>query len=101
MPIQFVGKPQNGEIWVEMEKRQFKDWPRTSLFAIIDSTFSYFIQPQAYFKECRYRYVVENGKWLDVEPAISGLPGAGQAVGTAVSAVVAASVGVAIASSKY
>ena len=25
MPIQFVGKPQNREIWVEMEKRQFKD----------------------------------------------------------------------------
>ena len=45
--------------------------------------------------------MVENGKWLDVEPAISWLPGAGEAVGTAVSAVVAASVGVAIASSKY
>ena len=45
--------------------------------------------------------MVENGKWLDVEPANSGLPGAGKAVGTAVSAVVAASVGVAIASSKY
>ena len=58
-------------------------------------------QPQAYFKGCRYRYVVENGQWLDVEPAISGLHGAGAAVGTAVSAVVAASVGVAIASSKY
>ena len=58
-------------------------------------------QPQAYFKGCRYRYVVENGQWLDVEPAISGLHGAGAAVGTAVSAVVAASVEGAIASSKY
>ncbi len=45
--------------------------------------------------------MVENGKWLDVEPAISGLPGAGAAVGTAVTAVVAASVGVAIVSSKH
>ncbi len=45
--------------------------------------------------------MVENGQWLDVKPAISGLPGAGKAVGTAVSAVVAASVGVAIVSSKY
>ncbi len=45
--------------------------------------------------------MVENGKWLDVEPANSGLPGAGKTVGTAVSAVVAASVGVAIVSSKY
>jgi hypothetical protein len=25
MPIRFVGKPQNREIWVEMEKRRFKE----------------------------------------------------------------------------